>query len=306
MSDLTSDLEARIEKIKDKTKVKRAEIVKEYGDLYRKAYNSPYLQDWQIVEIHRTLEDLRRCEECNGECYKENADRGYRITFELYGKNNSILSRRRGKCKHFTEKEKAEEIKEKVQRADIPAKYLGLSFKDYKVDEGNKEAIRYAKRTLDNPAEGLFIYGNYGVGKTMLAAIIANELLKQGKTVLFTKVLDFLRNIRSTFDKKSEVSELEMLTKFYECDCLIFDDVRPERGTKFASEQLFELIDFRYTAKVPIIITSNGTLEEIRDALNYPTDTNGAKVLDGDRIYDRCTESMRVVKIEGESRRRKL
>ena len=163
----------------------------------------------------------------------------------------------------------------------------------------------YAKRILDNPSKGLFIHGNPGVGKTMLAAIIANETVKRGRTVLFTKVSDLLRNVRSTFNAKSEVKEMDMLTKFYECDCLILDDVRPERPKKkFATETLFEVIDFRYTAGVQTIITSNGTINEVCDALNNPTEDE--KTMDGDRIFDRCKANMNVVKIEGKSKRTEL
>lgn len=275
----------------------RNEILTKYGDLYRKMYPVT-LNDYSILAIHKATEENKRCEKCEGKasCFKTGSMRGIMHDYRVISGQLNYSQR---PCKFFRF------IPPGVKRAEIPEKYRGLTWADYEVDDKNKKAWSLARWIVENPTMGLFIYGSPGVGKTLLAAIMANEYESRGKRVIFTKVSDFLRNIRATFDKDSKMSEMEVLQKFCECDCLILDDVRPECGKKFASEQLFELIDSRYNAQLPTVITSNGTMEEVRDALNNPTDVKGT-VLDGDRIYDRCAETMKVVKIEGESRRRRI
>ena len=53
-----------------------------------------------------------------------------------------------------------------------------------------------------------------------------------------------------------------------------------ERGTEYALEQIYNIVDSRYRSRKPLIVTTNLTLGEIR----YPQDTAHA------RIYDRLLE----------------
>ena len=61
----------------------------------------------------------------------------------------------------------------------------------------------------------------------------------------------------------------------------IIDDLG-ERGTGFALEQMFEVIDSRCRSKKPMIITTNLTLHEMRN----PPDLAYARIYD--RILERC------------------
>ena len=61
---------------------------------------------------------------------------------------------------------------------------------------------------------------------------------------------------------------------------LIIDDFGMERGTEYALEQIYNIVDSRYRSRKPLIVTTNLTLDEIR----HPQDTPHA------RIYDRLLE----------------
>ena len=61
---------------------------------------------------------------------------------------------------------------------------------------------------------------------------------------------------------------------------LIIDDFGMERGTEYALEQIYNIVDSRYRSRKPLIVTTNLTLDEIR----HPQDTAHA------RIYDRLLE----------------
>ena len=205
-------------------------------------------------------------------------------------------------CKVAREKAIAQKNRERLKFAEIPEQYQGLTFDDYEEDENNRRAKRIAEKIAETGKGGMFLYGKYGVGKTMLAAIIANESVKCGREVIFSKVPDLLRNLRSTF-KKSDVTENDVLERIYKIPVLILDDVRRDRVKRFTGDTLFDIIDYRYNAGLQTIMTSNGTLEQVADALNNPTDTNGEKTENGSRIYDRCKVMMPLVEIKGESRR---
>lgn len=267
------------------------------GGAIRKKYGEK-LTDAEVLKIDEALLENERCKNCNGTCGKKSM-RG--LLNVIVAQNGQVYISYKP-CRYERAKMIQAEIAENLKNAEIPAQYQNLTFENYRVDDGNKKAVKLAKWCLESQS-GLFLHGLPGVGKTMLASIIANESVKLGRSVIFSKVADLLRNIRATFNKDSEKTEQEILQKLYDCDVLIIDDMRPENGKKFESKTLFDVIDNRYNAKKQTIITSNGTIEEIRNALDNPTDLKGEKCLDGTRIYDRFKDMLKIAFIAGESRR---
>ena len=67
-----------------------------------------------------------------------------------------------------------------------------------------------------------------------------------------------------------------------------------ERGTEYALEQIYNIVDSRYRSRKPLIVTTNLTLDEIR----HPQDTAHA------RIYDRLLEMCVPISCIGVSLRR--
>ena len=76
-------------------------------------------------------------------------------------------------------------------------------------------------------------------------------------------------------------------------DLLILDDLGAERGTEYALEQVFAVIDARYRSRKPLIVTTNLTL----NALKHPDDLAHA------RIYDRILEICAPILFGGENLR---
>jgi DNA replication protein DnaC len=120
-------------------------------------------------------------------------------------------------------------------------------------------AIEYAKR----PQGWLVFFGNYGAGKTHLAAAIANELLSNHHRVLFAVVPDLLDHLRSTFGPSSEVEYDERFEAIRDVEVLILDDLGTENTTAWAREKLYQIINHRYNFASPTIITSNRKPEDI-------------------------------------------
>lgn len=75
---------------------------------------------------------------------------------------------------------------------------------------------------------------------------------------------------------------------------LIIDDLGIERNTEYAKEQVYNIIDERYKAKLPLIVTTNLTLDELKDS----------KELAYRRIYDRVLSMCVPVSFQGESHRK--
>ena len=120
-------------------------------------------------------------------------------------------------------------------------------------------AVEYAKR----PQGWLVLFGNYGVGKTHLAAAIANHALKRQIQVLFAIVPDLLDHLRSTFGPSSEVEYDERFEMIRTVPLLVLDDLGTENTTPWAREKLFQIMNYRYNDALPTVITSNRKPEDI-------------------------------------------
>jgi len=122
-----------------------------------------------------------------------------------------------------------------------------------------REALNFAK----SPEGWLVLVGVTGCGKTHLAAAIANYCLQAGKTALFVVVPDFLDHLRSSFSPESKVSYDELFERVKNEPLLILDDFGEQSTTPWAQEKLYQVINYRYNARLATVITTRLALEEI-------------------------------------------
>lgn len=150
---------------------------------------------------------------------------------------------------------------------------------------------RYAERWDEVKVEnmGLLLYGQVGTGKSFFAACIANALIDKGIPVKMTSFSRIVNEIQGLYTGRQEY--LDKLTSY---PLLIIDDLGAERGSDFMLEQVYAVVDARYQSGLPLIVTTNIPVGEIKE----PAD------LKYRRIYDRILERCHPVKIDGPSRRR--
>ena len=132
---------------------------------------------------------------------------------------------------------------------------------------------------------GLLFFGSPGTGKTFAASCIANALMEQRVPVLVTSIVRLTANMFG-----EDLNEL--LYRMNTARLLVLDDFGAERNTEFKAEQIFTVIDARYAAKKPMIITTNLT--------DFKTETDVRRK----RVYDRIFEVCTPIKMDGESKRR--
>ena len=166
----------------------------------------------------------------------------------------------------------------------------------FEKDDGSLPQIRSARKYVETWKErkanndGLLLWGGVGTGKTFYAACIANALIEQGVSVLmtnFSKILNQLSGLYSA--EKNEF--IESLMRY---SLLIIDDFGIERSTEYALEQVFNIIDERYKTNLPLIVTTNLSLNTLKD----PAD------ITHQRIYDRVLAMCIPVSFQGNNHRK--
>ena len=159
------------------------------------------------------------------------------------------------KRKHFRE------VINKIYKQNyIGKKFQNLNFENFNSNSENELAIAIAKDYVNKNIKsectnGLIIMGESGVGKTHLAASIANKLIENDKIVLMGRLTTLLDMIKETF-KDNTKSENELIELYSNVDMIIIDDLGTEKISNWALEKLYTIIENRNENRLPIIITT--------------------------------------------------
>ena len=124
-------------------------------------------------------------------------------------------------------------------------------------------AYRLAFDFAKNPEGWLVFMGDTGCGKTHLAASIVNYQYEAGKPALFVVVPEFLDHLRSSFSPESKVSYDELFESVKAAPLLVLDDFGEQSTTPWAKEKLYQVLNYRYNAQLPTVVTTRYTLDEI-------------------------------------------
>ena len=123
-------------------------------------------------------------------------------------------------------------------------------------------AFNQARHFAQNLNGWLLLRGGYGSGKTHLAAGIANFAVGMGVPTLFLTVPDLLDMLRFSYDSEDTTFE-RRFDEIRNAPLLVLDDFGTQNATGWAQEKLFQIINFRYINKLPLVVTTNLGLDEI-------------------------------------------
>ena len=152
------------------------------------------------------------------------------------------------------------------------------------------------KELINNITEnrkGIYIWGQSGSGKTHIAYAIANYLPNRDKNrikVIVKNVPELLKSIRDDYNRQNQDKEWTMDKIIENRDLLILDDIGSEKITDWVEETFYLLINKKYEEMIPIIFTSNYSIEELSTRLS-------------DRIISRIVGSCDIINLKGNDRR---
>lgn len=202
-------------------------------------------------------------------------------------------------CRCANERFEADEARERKKEADrlrrecfVSPELFGWNFanddgKDAKLSKAAREYVGNFDKFLEK-GKGLIFFGPTGRGKSFIAGCIANALMDKGKPCLMTNFSNIERMYRNRFGVKEENS-LDLSR--YKLLCL--DDFGAERDTAYMQEIVFSVIDERYQARLPLLLTTNLTIEELKKPKNITEE----------RIFKRVLERCFPIEATGPDRR---
>ncbi len=131
------------------------------------------------------------------------------------------------------------------------------------VQESLEKALYISQQFADKPNGWLVLMGTFGTGKTHLAASIGHYRAGLGDDPIFSVVPDLLDHLRATFNPSSTVSYDNIFNQVKTTKLLILDDLGTQSATPWAREKLYQILNYRYETRLPTVITTSASLEEI-------------------------------------------
>lgn len=148
------------------------------------------------------------------------------------------------------------------------------------VDAAARELVAEVQAKPRGQRRGLVVYGKNGVGKTYLAAAVANEVVANGGKARWVRLEPLIR-------KGAQAVELELGRLCSKSvDLVVLDDFGSESETSFSVAQLFGIVDALYVAKATLLVTTNLTRSQIAS----PSSTEAKRTLDRIKEICRCVE----------------
>lgn len=194
-------------------------------------------------------------------------------------------------CKYKKNVEKKNKYLDNIYTFNIPSAIKEASIKNiYKKDENRFETIKYLLQFTEdyinkkNP-KGLYLYGNFGCGKTYLISAIFNELAKQNIDSAIVFWPEYLRMLKSLFNDNLEFKKNYDRVK--NTKLLLIDDLGAENNTAWSRDEILcPILQYRMENNLPTFITSNYNLEALENHLSF----NGSETIKAKRIIERIKQ----------------
>lgn len=159
----------------------------------------------------------------------------------------------------------------------VAKRFLHATFDSYKVTPKNRDLFEAARRFVDSYTEdgdrGLLLSGNVGVGKTHLAIAIGRHLAERGVWPYFTSFVKVTAAIKQSWGVRDfsggQMSERMIREPLLTKNLLILDDLGAEQRDKqdqgWTTELVYDIVQSRYEAMLPTVITTNLSLDAIEE-----------------------------------------
>lgn len=235
-------------------------------------------QDSEVKELDYSIE---HCEDCKEPTQK---------IVKLFGRETKVRVICSCRKKEIEEETMRAEQLNKQMRLDRVMKnslmdevFKKKTFEAWDRTRGNEKIYNIARKysgefqKMKSENVGLLLHGNPGNGKTYAAVAIANELLNRSVPVVCVSINALLDRIKESYSKWGQEGEDTILRNLANADLVIIDDLGTEQRTEWSVSRVYSIIDSRYRNNLPLIITTNFTLADLKKRY-------------GDRTHDRILE----------------
>lgn len=286
---------------------KKTELSYEYeksleNKQFKKFVNKFNLPKEEMMKHTSNLEEstieYNNCLNCSGLMECLNKIRGYTYLPKVV--NNTLVFRYKA-CHYTNNKNKENNHLKYVKYYNTP---VGASNASWSNIDGKylkrKDTIRWLndfKNNYPNVNKGLYLYGNFGCGKSYLITAMLNELAKKQVRSTIVFFSEFLQELKSSFD--SDFSDKLLNVK--KTPILLIDDIGAEAISAWSRDEILcPILQYRMDEKLPTFFTSNLSIDDLEQHLSF----NGKEVVKAKRIIERVKQLCDVIEMNSDNMRK--
>jgi DNA replication protein DnaC len=227
---------------------------------------------------------LMICKECGEQQQKEIVILGTSRVVPVLCKCKK--EKREQQTKEEKAREKQDKLRQLFTNSLMDKKFEKETFENWDFSKGKQQmynmGVKYCEKFQEAKSVGLgfLFHGTPGNGKTYLSNCIANRLLNNMHPVICVSINALLERIRKTYSKWGQEGEDTILNALSLADLLIIDDLGTEQDTEWSKSRIYNIIDNRYRNKLPLIVSTNKSIEELKKMYHERTI---------DRLVEMCT-----------------
>lgn len=201
--------------------------------------------------------------------------------------------------------EKEAAIKKRLNLINFPSSLKNVSFLDVYRDDVQRLTV--LKRMIEfvndypNNLKGLYLYGDFGVGKSFMVAALAHDLSeKRGVSSTLLHYPSFVIDVKNAIgdgNVKTLVDEIKL------SEVLILDDIGAEQSTAWVRDEILQVIlQYRMQENLPTFFTSNFNFEDLEK--HFAKGKNGNdETWEARRVMERIRYLAEETRLEGVNRR---
>ncbi|NBC69769.1 primosomal protein DnaI [Paenibacillus sacheonensis] len=263
-----------------------------------------------LNRIYQCTKEYRNCSNCPGLDQCPNDFEGHYTELSCETTGSLVqLNDRKVSCKKLIARQSEDRIRTRIRSFYIDERALSKGYsadeivsKDLERMKAVGQVISYINRTKDEglQAEGMYLTGSFGTGKTFLMCYMLHELAKAGFTGAIVYMPEFVEDMKSLMLEQGKVKETVEIMK--ETDLLIFDDIGAENLNPWVRDHVLgAILNYRMNRK-PTFYTSNYGLEDLEQHLSF-TNKEGEDLHKGQRLMDRIRPYVQQVHVTGHNKR---
>lgn len=222
--------------------------------------------------------------------------------------NGKVIDIRYVPTKAKLAQDRKQAAERRLQLIDVPTRLHDVSLSEIDVNDDRKQVLTliydFLRKYKQAPhVQGLYLSGDYGVGKTYILAGLANYVVtNMNKNVVFLHVPTFIAGLASHFDDNSLQSEIRRLS---ECDLLILDDIGAESLSQWSRDDVLGVIlQARMDNVLPTFFSSNLDMEALES--HFEETRNATDPVKARRLMQRVRFLAKEVVVSGPDRRNSL
>lgn len=202
------------------------------------------------------------------------------------------------------EQERQEAIRGRLNLINLPASLKEASLAQVDLDDiGRYQAFELLTNFVadyPNYQKAIYLYGDFGVGKSYMMAALAHDLSeKRGVSTTLLHYPSFVLDVKNAISSgqvKEKIDDVKL------AQVLILDDIGAEQSSPWMRDEILQVIlQHRMQENLPTFFTSNFNFVDLER--HFATAKNGDETWQAKRVMERIRYLAQEVRLEGENRR---